>query len=467
MNEEKRQAEEMPEQKAENGAVTAETEGAEREAGTAAAENAVGAAETGKAAKAKKRFWKGFLIGFFASAGVIAVLAAVTFAILFRVLDSRNSTVQAGVEDTGVIATPSEANPENLDYDRIDSKIRLIQKVIHENYLFDEKAEDVEEGIYHGMADALGDPYTVYYSAGEYEKLTEETSGTYYGIGAVLGQDSETGAMTVVRVFPGSPAEEAGLLAGDELLSVDGQETAGMDLNLLVEQYVRGAEGTKVEMVVLRGEDREQVTLDVTRRAVDIPTVAYEMREGGIGYLQIAMFETATTQQFKDAVDALESQGMKKLIIDLRDNPGGDVAAGVEMLDYMLPDGLLVYTAGRDGVGQKYYATDGHEVDVPTAILVNGNSASCSEIFAGAYRDYGRAAIVGTKTYGKGIVQFVIPLGDGSALKITSAHYYTPKGVDLHKKGIEPDYTVEDDETLETDPPYEKAVEILKSGGKS
>ena len=181
----------------------------------------------------------------------------------------------------------------------------------------------------------------------------------------------------------------------------------------------------------------------MTRKKIDVPTVSSKMLENKVGYIQVTEFEANTQDQFKKAVDDLTDQGMEKLVIDLRDNGGGLVDSAVSMLDYMLPDGLLVYTANKNGVGEKYYSKDGHEVNIPTSILVNGNSASASEIFTGAYRDFKRATIVGTKTFGKGIVQNIIPLGDGTAVKITTEHYYTPSGYDLHKKGLEPDVNVE------------------------
>ena len=217
---------------------------------------------------------------------------------------------------------------------------------------------------------------------------------------------------------------------------------------------------------MLRGDKLEEITMKVTRRSIDVPTVEYEMKDNDTGYIQISEFELVTEDQFKEAVETLQAQGMKRLIIDLRNNPGGIVQTCVEMLDYMLPDGLLVYTAGRNGVGEKYYSDDGHEVNIPTVLLVNGNSASCSEIFAGAYKDFGRARLIGTQTFGKGIVQFVIPLGDGSAVKVTTQHYYTPNGFDLHGTGIAPDVEIkpEEGDALhgEHDAQLEKAMELLK-----
>lgn len=409
----------------------------------------------------KQGYWKGFFVGFFACVAVLAVAAAVLF---FRVSGNRRPYRA----DKTTQATPAEAsaNPKDLNYDKIEAKMRLLQNVIYKNYLFDEKETDVEDGIYKGMMSGLGDPYSVYYTADEYKKLTEETSGQYSGIGAVLNQDPDTKISRIVTVFPGSPAEEAGLKPDDILYQVAGKDVSGENLDVLVASYIRGAEGTSVEIKVLRGDKHEELTFNVTRRNIVMPTVESEMKANKIGYIRVLQFDTVTPDQFKQAVDELQKKGMKRLVIDLRNNPGGVVDSCISMLDYMLPDGLLVYTAGRDGVGEKYYATDGHEVNLPTVILINKGSASCSEIFAGAYHDFDRAKLVGTTSFGKGIVQFVMPLGDGSAVKLTTQHYYTPNGFDLHGKGVAPDVEAESEEgdvqNGEKDAQLMRALEVVQ-----
>lgn len=394
-------------------------------------------------AKNRGGFLKGVVVGFLAAVILTAASGMLFYQWLLRQEAGMYNAAGTQGEVTVQLENPVEPNPENLEYDRIIAKIRLLQKVINRNYLFDEDPEAVEEGIYSGMMRGLGDPYSVYYTEDEYTKMNEETSGTYSGIGALLSQDPDTKICTVLKVFPGSPAEEAGMQSGDILVSADGHEVTGEDLDYFVSTFIRGPENTDVEIVVLRGEKREEVTMNITRRSIDTPTVEWKMLNGKTGYISVSQFDIVTPDQFEKAVDELTDKGMTSLVIDLRNNPGGVVQSATRMLDYMLPDGLLVYTAGRSGVGEKFYATDGHEVNIPTAILMNGNSASASEIFAGAYKDYGRAKLVGTTSFGKGIVQFVLPLGDGSAVKITTQHYYTPNGFDLHGKGIEPDITVE------------------------
>ena len=423
--------------------------------------------EPPKKQKKKHGFWFGFFTGAVLMVFLGAVVSGfVVFAVL-RELDFFDEGAAGTEGEITVENVSAEPNPTDLDYDRINSKIRLLQKVISKNYLFDEDTTAVENSIYEGVLKGLGDPYSEYYTEEEYAKLNEDSSGTYSGIGALLQQNPDTGICTIIKVFKGSPAEEAGLKNDDILYKVDGHEMTGEDLDYFVSTYIRGEEGTNVEITVLRGEKLEELKMTVTRRHIDVPTVEYEMKADNVGYIQISEFELVTSTQFKEAVEALQAQGMKQLVIDLRNNPGGIVQICVEMLDYMLPDGLLVYTAGRSGVGEKYYSEDGHQVDIPTVILVNGNSASCSEIFAGAFKDFGRAKLVGTQTFGKGIVQFVIPLGDGSAVKVTTQHYYTPNGFDLHGTGIAPDVEIkaEEGDTMngEKDAQLDKALEVVKA----
>lgn len=322
----------------------------------------------------------------------------------------------------------------------------------------------------------------------------EDTSGEYCGIGAMVSQNRTTGISTVVKVFETAPAFEAGMLPGDIIYKVDDEDVAGMELDLLVTNYIRGEEGSRVKVTVLRGDANEEVDLDIERRKVEVPTVEHEMMADNIGYIYVMQFDGVTGPQFQAAVDDLEKQGMEKLIIDLRDNPGGLLDAVVEMLAYVLPedkmDGMLVYTADKDGKGDRFFCDDGkiqyesdygqqasgfpkkdgHEIDVPMAVLVNGNSASASEVFTGAIMDYEVGIVVGTQTFGKGIVQSLLPLGDGTAIKLTTAHYYTPSGFDLHGVGLKPDIEVELDEELRTKAVVEKdednqiqaAIEALK-----
>jgi len=416
----------------------------------------------------KNKFWKGVLVGalVMAFAGLIIVgVSAGIFLIGRTVIDNQEQVqqVQGNGKDGG-----------KLDLDRISSKMEYIQKLVDRYYLFDEDAEAVEDGIYLGLMYGLGDPYSVYYNEEDYESLMEDTTGEYCGIGAMVQQNRSTGIMTIVKVFEGSPAFEAGLLPGDIIYMVDDEAVTGKELDLVVKENIRGEEGSFVTVTVLRGDANEQVELKVERRQIEVPTVEYQMLENKTGYIYVMQFDEVTSQQFIDAVDDLEKQGMEKLVVDMRDNPGGVLDTAVEMLAYILPedkmDGMLIYTKDKNGKGERYFCKDGqivresddgykdsrypkkddHELKVPLAVLVNGNSASAAEVFTGAVQDYEAGIVVGTQTFGKGIVQSLIPLGDGSAVKLTVSHYYTPSGFDLHEKGLTPDVEVELDEELKT-----------------
>lgn len=333
-------------------------------------------------------------------------------------------------------------------------------------------AEDVRDAIYKGTMSGLGDPYSVYYTADDYKDLQISTSGNYYGIGAGLAQNANTMEVRVSKVYEGTPAEKAGLQDGDQILKVDDIEATSMELSELVKN-IRGEEGTTVHLQVYRESTEETLELDVERANVDLPSVSCEMFEDGIGYIQISEFQSNTAKQFQEAVENLQGQNMKSMIVDVRSNPGGLITSVVDILDQILPEGIVVYTEDKYGKREEY-TSDSKCMKLPIAVLVNENSASASEIFAGAIKDYDYGTLIGTKTFGKGIVQSVYPLEDGDAIKITTAKYYTPKGNYIHKVGIEPDITLEYDYSGPKDKKYDKqydnqlqkAVEILEKETK-
>lgn len=343
--------------------------------------------------------------------------------------------------------------------EQMDAKIEELNQYIDRYYLFDYEEEDVENGIYKGMMAGLGDIYTGYYTPEEYASFMESSNGSYSGIGAMLSQDYTTGIITVVQAFKGTPAEEAGMRPDDILYKVEGEEVTGKDLTLVVTD-LKGEEGTEVHISILRGTDVLDMTLE--RRRIEVPTVEYCMEEDHIGYIAISEFDDVTDEQFLAAMDDLEAQGMEKLIIDLRNNGGGLVDVTCTILDRLLPEGLIVYTEDKNGYRQEEYSDAEHYYDGEMVVLVNGNSASASEIFAGAVKDYGVGTLIGTQTFGKGIVQSLFPLSDGSAIKITVSRYYTPSGNNIHEVGITPDIILEADKESEEDNQLQKAIEILK-----
>jgi len=439
--------------------------------------------------KNKNRFWKGVLVGALvtAFAGLVIVGIAAGISII-------GHTVMDGQSMAGIIESSGNPEEEALNLQRIGNKLDLLEQVVDDYFLFEEDVdtEQMEAGIYKGMLAGLEDPYTTYYTAEEYRAMTEETEGVYCGIGVQVSQNLETGIITILRVFPGSPAEEAGLKKGDILYKVGALDVYDQELDTLVSQYIRGEEGTFVDLTVLR--DGEEISATVERRMVESVTVEAQLLPDKTGYVMVTQFDLVTADQFISAVDSLEKQGMERLVIDLRDNPGGVVDACVKMAAYLLPEdqyeGTILSTADKNGKGDRYYCQggkllfegsgsnpeypmdDGHELDMPIAVLINGMSASASEVFAGALRDYGMATLVGTTSFGKGIVQALLPLDDGSAVKVTIAHYYTPSGHDIHKKGLEPDVEIEleldedligqYDVPLDRDNQVQKAIEVLK-----
>lgn len=345
-----------------------------------------------------------------------------------------------------------------------EEKLSVLKGLIDENYIGDVDEEALEEGIYKGYIQGLEDPYSVYYNEEETKDLYETTEGEYSGIGAVLSQDLESGVITLVQIYEDSPAAKAGLKDNDILTKVGDIEVTGMDLSEVV-TYIKGEKGTDVDLSVLRGEDAEEITVTATRDTVEAQTVKYEMLEGQTGYLSVSEFDSVTYAQYEEALNKLTDQGMTGLIVDLRNNPGGNLNTVCEMLDLVLPKGTIVYTEDKDGKRETATSDDEHQINVPMVVLVNGNSASASEIYAGAIQDYGIGKIVGTQTYGKGVVQQIFDLGDGTSVKLTIAEYFTPNGRSIDGEGITPDVEVEyeaDENNPEADNQLEKALEVMK-----
>jgi carboxyl-terminal processing protease len=345
-----------------------------------------------------------------------------------------------------------KAISEVLDQDTV-SKLSEITSYISTYYMDEYDVDELQESLIAGYVDGLGDKYTVYYTPEEYADLQISTSGTYYGIGAALQQDPDTMQVSVTKIYSGTPSEEAGLREEDILLYVDDIEATSMELTLLV-QKIRGEEGTTVHLQVYRPSTAETLEFDVERRNVVLPSVEGEMLADNIGYIAIGEWQDNTPEQFKSIEKDLEAQGMQALIIDVRSNPGGLLDSVVDVLDYILPSGLVVYTEDKYGARQNY-SSDADCLQYPMAVLINGNSASASEIFAGAIKDYDYGTLIGTTTFGKGIVQSIFRLSDGDALKVTTAKYFTPNGNYIHGVGIDPDIELEYEYTGPTDQTYD------------
>lgn len=351
-------------------------------------------------------------------------------------------------------------------------KITMVKKMLSEYSLFEADEEKIADYASMAMAAAVDDPYTVYYPKEEFSSYKDNIMSTYIGIGATLGANTEKNQLVVVSPMEDSPAEKAGLKSGDEIVAIDGKQYEANQLSEAATYLKKGDEGSGVVITVKR--DGEQFDISVTREKIIKNSVKSKMLDGETGYLRITDFESKSDNASKNTYDefcehltALQSAGMKKLVIDLRDNPGGDLNVVCNIADVLLPEGLITYTEDKHGK-RVTVNSDANCVDIPIAVLVNGGSASASEVLTGALKDNGKAVVVGTKTYGKGIVQTVYPFSDGSGMSVTTAKYYTPSGVCIHQIGIEPDITVEavsdkavSDLTAEEDVQLKKALEAL------
>lgn len=388
----------------------------------------------------KKSFWQGTLCG------ALAILLVI------------------GLVSCGLKTDGGSTSSQKAMSGEVKKKLSTLKSLIDENYLHEVDEEALEQGIYEGYISGLDDPYSVYYDEEDTKSLMETTEGEYEGIGAVMQQDKDSGIITLTHIYEDSPAMKAGLKDDDILYKVEDMEVTGEDLNEVV-SHIRGEKGTKVELTVLRGKNNKEVKVTVTRGKIEVETVESKMLEDKIGYLAVSEFDSVTYDQYEEGLNELEDQGMEALVVDLRGNPGGNLQTVCDILDLMLPEGLIVYTEDKNGERQDMTSDEEHQFTLPMTVLVDGNSASASEIYAGAIQDYGLGKIVGTKTYGKGVVQKIFDLRDGTCLKLTIAEYFTPNGRNINGKGITPDVEIKyeyDEENPEADNQLEKAVQELK-----
>ena len=347
-------------------------------------------------------------------------------------------------------------------------KTAAIKAMISQLYAGDVDDKELSNAMYKGLISGLGDKYSTYYTKEEYEAIKTAQEGYYQGIGVTVTLDGDK--LQVTGVQDDTPAAKAGIQADDRIVKIDGQTLEGLSLNDAV-GLLKNSENDTVTLSIEREGEADLIETEVTKEKLAAIVADGKMLDDKIGYLAISEFTGLTSEQFQKVYQSLQDQGMERLIIDLRNNPGGEVTTVVSMADYILKDGGRILTvANKKGTEETYDAEDGHSLEIPMVVLVNGNSASASEVFTGAMKDYGVATIVGTKTFGKGIVQTLMPLSDGSAIKLTTDHYYTPNGNDIHGKGIEPDLEVELDEEAaqevvipeEKDNQLQKAVEVVK-----
>ncbi len=411
--------------------------------------------------KSGKFFWGGLFTGL-----IMSLLVVSSVYVVNRIQYAHKSGQTVGLhtrEESQENTDGESVTGEAVNEDTV-AKMKVIENVI-DTYFYKEDVDKdaMVDGIFKGMVESLGDPYSEYYSKEELESLYQDSFGVYYGVGAYVSLDTTTGLAKVSGIIADSPAEEADLRAEDIIYKVDDVDVTGMSLQETV-SLIKGDENTTVKLTLIR--DGKEIEKEVTRRKVESPTVNFKMLDDGMAYIQITEFDTVTVDQFTEAMAMARGNDMKGLILDLRSNPGGNLSSVVSIAKQMLPKGLIVYTEDRDGNREEYSCDGSKELDVPMVVLVNGNSASASEILAGAIKDYGIGTLVGTTTFGKGIVQRPIELSDGSAVKLTISSYYTPNGINIHGIGIKPDVECEfDSERYYSEEAYdnqlEKAKEVL------
>lgn len=394
----------------------------------------------------KKQYKKGVIAGVIVGGGIFLALGILAVAFVASYFFTKNNVGAQFVIGDDVVR-----------------KSNALIEYIDKNFLYEYDEEDMENAIYKAIMSSLGDPYSCYYTEDEFKALMEETEGTYCGIGVVVTTDVDTGYIRVIQPYKNAPGAQAGIKSGDLITAVNDKDIRGIDIDLVVKD-IKGEEGTSVKITVNRSG--EMFTFDVVRKMVEIETVEHKMLDNNIGYIHITQFDGVTESQVQKAIDDLTSEGMTSLIVDVRDNPGGRLDTVCNILDKFIDKGkMIVYTKDVDGNRVDYKAKKDPIIDIPCVVLTNGNSASASEIFAGALQDYELAHIIGTQTFGKGIVQTIIPMVDGTAFKLTIEDYYTPLGKNIHGKGVTPDKVVEFDyEAYEedgTDTQLDAAIEYL------
>ncbi len=387
----------------------------------------------------KKSFYGGIFTGVLSAAVVFSVLS---------------------LSSKGIVAK------SNVTFSK-ENKLNYISDLLNEYYVDDIENEKLAEGAYRGLVAEIGDPYTTYMSASEAESFVDSIKGEFYGIGVGLLYNSKEKTTLVSYVIDESPAEKAGILPGDSIVSVNKSNVNNMDIDTIVNN-VRGPKGTTVNIGVYRPSDKKDYSFKIERDNIDLQSVEGEVIDENIGYIYISGFKANTYDQFIKELEELKNQNVKGLVIDLRDNPGGSLDTVVKIADEIIPEGSIVYTVDKKG-NKKEFNADANYDDIPLVLLVNENSASASEILSGAVKDRQRGKIVGTTTFGKGLVQKFFGLSDGSGVKITIEKYYTPKGICIQGIGIEPDYFVERQDDLasiqllkhEDDVQLKKAIEVL------
>lgn len=414
-------------------------------------------------------FTRGVIVGA-ASALVLMVLLTIAVGAVFLALRSRSG--ERGKGEMAESQEDHESGSESILSADLISQISRIDSYLNLYYLYDADMEKVRTGMLEGMMQSIGDPYADYYDESQLASFQDSTEGEYVGIGAAVSQELSTGIVRISKPYQGTPSAEAGLLPQDMIVSVGDTPVTGMDLDQVV-SLIKGEEGTSVMLHIYRESQDTYLDVEVERRKVEIPTVTSEMLEDHIGYIEVSGFEGVTTAQFISAYEELKSQGMERVIVDLRNNGGGLVDTVEQMLDYLLPEGEIFYVKYKDGSkGEEYSSDPEAALDIPAVVLVNEYTASASEIFAGNIQAFGLGEVVGTTTFGKGVMQQLYYTNEErtAAVKLTVADYYINGDKNINDVGITPDVEVELSEEaaqlqeipLEQDNQLQKAIEVVK-----
>lgn len=395
---------------------------------------------------------------------MISKRAAFFWAIFLVIITAFSTFV---ITNTVAISLGNKVVIGQKDYETIKSMDKLLglKGYIKSNYVEDAEDNQLVEGAIKGMFESLGDPYSLYMTKEEFKNFNESTKGSYGGIGVIVSR-SEDGYVTVVAPIEDTPGEKAGLKTNDKIIKVDDKDIIGIDLEAAV-ALMKGKKGTKVTLTIMRDNIRESKVFEIIREEIILKTVKSNVMEKDIGYIRITMFDEDTGSEFKKALKELTAQKIKGLVVDLRQNPGGFINQCVEVADELLDEGLIVYTEDKVKKREDYKSKQG-KLDVPFVILIDEGSASASEIVSGAVKDRKAGLLIGVKTFGKGLVQSIEQLKDGSGIKLTTQKYYTPNGISINKVGIQPDIEVKIPEIKEGQNPedvkdiqLERAVEEL------
>lgn len=414
-------------------------------------------------------FTRGIIVG---AAGALVLMVLLTIAVGAVFLALRNRSEEPGKGEMAESQEGHESGSESILSADLISQISKIDSYLNLYYLYDADMEKVRTGMLEGMMQSIGDPYADYYDESQLASFQDSTEGEYVGIGAAVSQELSTGIIRISKPYQGTPSAEAGLLPQDMIVSVGDTPVTGMDLDQVV-SLIKGEEGTSVMLHIYRESQDTYLDVEVERRKVEIPTVTSEMLEDHIGYIEVSGFEGVTTAQFISAYEELKSQGMERVIVDLRNNGGGLVDTVEQMLDYLLPEGEIFYVKYKDGSKGEEYSSDAEAaLDIPAVVLVNEYTASASEIFAGNIQAFGLGEVVGTTTFGKGVMQQLYYTNEErtAAVKLTVADYYINGDKNINDVGITPDVEVELSEEaaqlqeipLEQDNQLQKAIEVVK-----